>query len=157
MTAFVKNGQLQKSVRNILGPAQSALKAFHGLIRPKDHAVTLSREVQEVGPLRAQRDEAIQHRFRPADFEARAQRAAGVHEGDQVLRMFAGGLFEELQCFIEAMALPEGAGFLQLRQIDAETRDDDRACRSRTTGRVLTAHHNTLRERPAGWEVPCCF
>ena len=53
VTALAQNGQFQKCIGNFLGDPQHSLKAFHGLVRPKNHPVTLAGQVQDVGLLSA--------------------------------------------------------------------------------------------------------
>ena len=51
MATFVQYGQLQKCVRNFLSATQNLFEAGDGLLRPEDHPITLTREMQEVRAL----------------------------------------------------------------------------------------------------------
>ena len=54
----------------------------------------------------------------------RAQGTAGVNQRHQVLGVFAHGLLEQGQGFVEVVELPQPAGLLEFRNINAQARYD---------------------------------
>src|SRR5687768_14121840 len=120
MATFVENREFQIPVRNFLAHGEDFLKTAHGCIGPEDHPVSLSREMQDIGALAGNFEQALDELLGAGYFKTCAQRAAGVDQCDEVLWMALGGAFEQGQRFIETVRLPQSAGLLQLWQVNAE-------------------------------------
>ncbi len=112
VTALVENCQFQAGIGNFPGHPEHTLEAINRLLWPENHPVTLAGQVEEIRLPRAKLYQPVQHFFRALDFKARSQRAAGIHQGDEVLRMCADRLFKKLQRFLETIGDPERAGRL---------------------------------------------
>ena len=68
--------------------------------------------------------EPIEHFFRLGDLEARAQCAAGIHQGHEILRVLLDRLFKQLHRFLEPVGQPQRARPLQLGHIHAQSGND---------------------------------
>jgi len=121
---FVKHRQFQLGVGDFLGRGEDALKTVNGLLRPKDHAVALAGQVQQLWVARTQFCQPIEQRLGPGDLESRAEGPAGIHERDEVLGVFGHRPVEQDQGFIEVVHLPQRSGLAQFRHIHAEAGND---------------------------------
>src|SRR5687768_1415178 len=85
-----------------------------------NHAVALTRQMEHLWVAASEVDELVKQGFGAGDLKPRTQRAAGVHESHEVLRVFAHRLVKHLQCVIEPVHGPERARLPQFRHIDTE-------------------------------------
>ena len=68
---------------------------LHRLVWPEDYSISLAGKVQNVGALEREFEQAIQHFLCVGDFKSRAESAARINQGDEVLWVGSDGLVEQ--------------------------------------------------------------
>src|ERR1700746_2753458 len=107
MPPLIQDGEFQAGIGNFLRCRHDAPEAFDRFVRPEDHPVALSGEVEEVGPVGAGLDQSIESGFSALNLETRSERATGVDESDEVLGMALDGLVEKLERLVEPIQAPK--------------------------------------------------
>src|SRR5690348_8670577 len=123
MAAFMEDGEFELSIRDVFGHRDDSLETGDRFVGPKNHAVALAGQMQQLWIVCGELHEAIEHRLSAVDLEARAESAAGIDEGDEVLGILADRQFEQVDGFVKTVELPEGAGALELGNVNAEAGD----------------------------------
>ena len=106
MPAFIKDSEFQICVRNLLAHRQYLFEAAHGSLGAKNHPVCLPGEMKDIGAVAGRLEQPINEYLGASDFEARSQRAAGIDQCNEVLRMALRGAFKFREGFIESIRLP---------------------------------------------------
>src|ERR1051325_2050676 len=79
MASLVEHGQFEKRVRNISVQGQCTAKTLDGLVRPKNHSITLAGQMQDLRITARECEQAVEQCFGTSDFEPCAQRATRVN------------------------------------------------------------------------------